>query len=164
MPKEEKYNLQRLLEVRERTRETAIKFLAQCRQQLALQETELAARKDAVEKCRRTQRRAESEMLEKSRNGMKNSEILLHRRYLNDLREQEVELLAAVEEQKINVERAEQEVENALLALAEATKEVQVIEKHREKWQAEKRLESARREQKNNDEIGAILHERQKYE
>lgn len=164
MPKEEKYNLQRLLEVRERTRESAVQFLAQCRQYLALQETELAARKNAVEMCRQTQRRAEAEMMEKSLNGIKNSEILLHRRFLNDLREQEIELLTAVEEQKINVELAAQEVENALLALAEATKEMQVIEKHREKWQAEKRLELTRREQKINDEIGAILHERQKYE
>lgn len=164
MPKQEKYNLQRLLEVRTRARETAVKYLAECRQQLYLQETELETRKTAVEDCRRTQQRAQTEMLNKARNGMKNREILIHRQHLMDLRETETKLLAAVEQQKAVVERAEQEVENALLALHEATREMQVIEKHRENWQREKKVEVVRREQKTNDEIGAILHERRKYE
>lgn len=164
MPKQEKYNLQRLLEVRERARETFVKLLAQSRYELTLAERELAARKNAVEDCRQAQQRAQSEMLEKAQDGIKTSQIVVHRQHLMDLREKEIGLLAAVEQQKTVVARAEQEVENALLALNEATKEMQVIEKHRENWRREKKIGFARREQKTNDEIGAILHERRKYE
>jgi flagellar export protein FliJ len=58
------------------------------------------------------------------------------------------------------VSRCETEVERARAALVEAAREVRVIEKHREGWQERQRREAARREQKLNDEIGAILHER----
>ena len=164
MPKPEKYNLQRLLEVRERARESAVKFLAHCRYEAALAETELAVRKNAVEDCRQAQRRAQSEMLEKTKVGFKTKEMIIHRQHLIDLREKEAELLKTVEQQKSVVARAEEEVEKALLALNEATKEMQVIEKHRENWRRGKRIEFVRKEQKTNDEIGAILHERQKHE
>ena len=164
MPKPEKYNLQRLLEVRARAREAAVELLAERRAQLAAAERELAARRKAVEDCRQAQQRAQSEMLEKSRNGIKNSEILVHRQHLSDLRETEIELLAAVEAQQAVVERAAVEVEKALHHLTEATKELQAIEKHRENWRREQKIELNRKEQKNNDEIGAILHERRKFE
>lgn len=162
MQKQEQYNLQRLLEVRERERESAIENLGQCRLKLAAAEQELAERNRAVDNNRQTQRRAQNEMSEKMRGAVKNSEILYHRGYINDLREQETQLLALVEQQKTVVTRHEAEVETALEAVKEATKEMQVIEKHKENWQREKKIEAARKEQKSNDEIGAILHEQQK--
>lgn len=162
MPKPETYNLQRLLEVRERARESAVKFLAQRRRELAAESEELKRRADAVENCRQAQKKAQTAMLEKAAGGIKTSEMMLHQRHLTDLREREIRLLAAVEQQRTAVARAEQAVEEALLALDEATKEMRVIEKHRENWRREKKIETARREQKTNDEIGAILHERHK--
>lgn len=164
MPKQEKYNLQRLLEVRTRARENAVQILGQCRLKLAAAEEELAARRKAVEACRNTQARAQTAMQEKLKGGVKNSEILFHRQHLIDLRERETELLAAVEAQKALILQIEEEVETALVAVKEATKEMQVIEKHKENWQRVKKIEAGRREQKSNDEIGAILHERLKYE
>jgi len=164
MPKQEKYNLQRLLEMRERERENAVKNLAQRRYELASAEKELAARKKSVKDCRQAQQLAQTAMLEKAQNGVKTKEIVIHRQHLIDLREKETGLLAAVEQQKAVVARAEQELEKALLALGEATKEMKVIEKHRENWRREKKVEFTRQEQKTNDEIGAILHERQKFE
>ena len=164
MPKQEKYNLQRLLEMRERTRESAIEVLGERRAQLAATERELSKREKAVADCRQAQQTAQSEMLEKSKDGIKNSEIILHRQHLIDLRETETELIAAVEQQKTVVARAAAEVEKALESLTEASRELQTIEKHRENWRQAKRIESTRKEQKTNDEIGAILHERSKFE
>lgn len=164
MPKQEKYNLQRLLEMRERTRESAIEVLAERRAQLAATERELSKREKAVAGCRQAQQTAQSEMLEKSVNGIKNSEIIIYRQHLIDLRETETELIAAVEQQTTVVARSETEVEKALESLTEASRELQTIEKHRENWRQAKRVESARKEQKTNDEIGAILHERGKFE
>lgn len=164
MPAPEKYNLQRLLEMRERARDEAALYLAGCRDELQLAENELDRRKQAVEDCRRAQTEAQGAMIEKSSGGIRSSEIVRHRGHLTDLREKEAELRAAVEEQKGTVARAEQKVEKALTALGEASKEAKVIEKHRENWLAAKKNEAARREQKTGDEIGAILHERRKFE
>lgn len=164
MAAREKYNLQRLLEIRERTRDDAALYLAECRKQLALAEDELKSRQEMVENCRLAQAETQRAMLEKSQQGIKSSEIVRYRQHLIDLREKEVELLAAVEAQKLVVERAEQTVDKALQALSETSKEVKVIEKHRENWQTAKKLKGERREQKTNDEISAILHERQKFE
>jgi flagellar export protein FliJ len=164
MANQEKYNLQRLLEMRERAREKASLFLAECRRQLSIAENELNNRKKSVEDCRQAQRKTQAQMIEKSSPGIKSSEIVRFRQHLADLRENEIKLIATVEEQKRTVERAGQTVEKALTALNEAAKETKVIEKHREKWQAEQKTANERREQKSNDEIGAILHERQRFE
>lgn len=164
MPKQAKYNLQRLLEMRARTRESAIEVLAERRARLAATERELAAREKAVSDCRSAQQTAQSEMLEKSKNGIKNSEIIIHRQHLIDSREREIELIAAVEQQKAVVLCAEKEVEKVLESLTESSRELQTIEKHRENWRRTERIEMTRQEQKTNDEIGAILHERGKFE
>lgn len=162
MPQQEKYNLQRLLEMRERAREEAGIYLAECRRILAEAEAELARRELAVEDCRYAQRKIQNQLAEQTPGGMKTSEILRFRQHLIDLREHESKLLETVEEQKKTVNRHAQTVDKALNALQEAAKETKVIEKHRENWTNDKRIESNRREQKTNDEIGAILHERHK--
>lgn len=150
--------------MRERARDEAAVYLAECRKILAAAEEELAKREKAVEDCRRTQRKIQNQLAEKTNGGMKTSEILRFRQHLIDLREHEEQLLKTVEEQKRTVQRHAQTVEKALNALQEAAKETKVIEKHRENWTSEKRLETNRGEQKTNDEIGSILHERQKLE
>lgn len=164
MSKLEKYNLQRLLEMRERAREEAAIYLAECRRLLTVAEDELAQRRQAVEDCRQAQIDAQNQLIERSKSGMKSSEAVRYRQHFTDLREQETQFIAAVEEQKRAVERAALTVEKALAALQETAKDTKVIEKHREHWTSAKQLESTRREQKTNDEIGAILHERQKFE
>lgn len=164
MTQNKKYNLQRLLEMRERARDDSAYYLNECRQNLANAENELKTRKKAVEICRKRQDLLQKQLHEKSRNGIKSSEILSFSQHLKDLRGEEEKLLNAVEDQKQVVERAEKTVEKAIELLNEAAKEVKVIEKHRENWNNEKRTESARRENKQNDEIGAILHERQKFD
>ena len=164
MQQTEKYNLQRLLEMRERARDDAALYLAECRRQLARAEEELEKRKKAVVDCRREQVEIQNALMGKSVGGIKSNDIIRFRQYLSDLREMETHLIKAVDEQKSVIAREEKKVEKAFSELTEAAKELKVIEKHRENWQTEKRIEAARKEQKTNDETGAILHERQKYE
>ncbi len=164
MPNQEKYRLQRLLEIRERAREQAAIQLAECRRQLALTEIELENRKQAVEDCRKAQIDTQTQMIQKSRGGIKSAEIARFRQHLIDLREHETNLITAVEEQKKVVVRAEQTVEKALNFLSEVSREAKVIDTHRENWRVEKKIETERREQKSNDEIGAILHDRKRFE
>ncbi|MEP6901756.1 MAG: flagellar FliJ family protein [Actinomycetota bacterium] len=164
MPQPEKYNLQRLLEMRERARDEAALYLAECRRLLNLAEIELRSRKKAVENCRQQQQSAQAQMIEKSGGGIKSGEIVRYRQHLAALRGEEMKLRAAVEEQKRVVERAQLTIEKALDELDEKAKEVKVIEKHRENWRLKQKTEAAQRETKSNDEISSILHERQKFE
>jgi flagellar export protein FliJ len=164
MAKTEKYNLQRLLEMRARARDEAALFLAECRRVLARAEDELIDRKKAVEACRRRQIEMQNEFAGKTRGGIRSDAIVRFRQYLTDLRENEKQLLKAVADQQAAVAREEKKTEKALNELNEAAKELKVIEKHRENWQNDNKKEAARREQKSNDESGAILHERRKFE
>ncbi|MET0622313.1 MAG: flagellar FliJ family protein [Pyrinomonadaceae bacterium] len=155
-----KYRLEPVLGAREQAKREAERLLAARMAQLAGAEEELARREREVESCRARQASARAEMLQTMSGGAAAARALAHRTHLADLRAQEEELRAAVEEQRGVVARCEAEVERARAALVEAAREVRVIEKHRENWRERERRDTARREQKINDEIGAILHER----
>jgi flagellar export protein FliJ len=155
-----KYRLQPVLEVRERAKQDAAKLVALRRAQLDAAEQELARREGEVVQCRERQQEAHAKMLEEAQSGTEAHCIVTHRTHLADLRRQETELLAAVEEQRAVVARAERDLEDALARLAEASKDVRVMEKHRENWrEGERRTEQAR-ERKISDEIAALLHQR----
>ncbi|HEX8146538.1 MAG TPA: flagellar export protein FliJ [Pyrinomonadaceae bacterium] len=155
-----KYRLQPVLGAREQAKREAERLLAARMAQLAEAEAELARRVREVEACRGRQEAARAEMLEAMGGGAAAARALSHRTHLADLRTQEETLRAAAEEQRGVVARCETELERARAALVEAAREVRVIEKHKEGWRERERREAARREQKINDEIGAILHER----
>jgi flagellar export protein FliJ len=86
--------------------------------------------------------------------------LVTYRTHLADLRQKEQELLVRVEDQSRACKSAEAEVEKAVSALIEASKDVQVIEKHRENWRQRARRDERLREQKTSDEIGAVIHRR----
>lgn len=153
-----------MLGAREQAKREAERLLAARMAQLAEAEEELARRVGAVAACRERQAAARTEMLEAMSGGAAAAQALAHRTHLADLRAQEDALRAAAEEQRGAVARCEAEVERARTALVEAAREVRVIEKHKENWRERERRESVRREQKLNDEIGAILHERRSTE
>jgi flagellar export protein FliJ len=99
-------------------------------------------------------------MLKECEQGVEAHTLVVHRTHLADLRRTEEELVTKVEDQRRAVVGAEAEVERAVAALIEASKEVQVIEKHRETWQQRTRREELLREQKIGDEIGAVTYRR----
>lgn len=159
-----KYRLEPVLGAREQAKREAERLLAARTRQLSDAEEELARRLGAVEDCRGRQAAARAEMLESMSGGTAAARALAHRTHLADLRAEEETLRAAAEEQRGAVARCEAEVERARAALVEAAREVRVIEKHKENWQERERRDALRREQKLNDEIGAILHERRSSE
>ena len=65
-----------------------------------------------------------------------------------------------VEEKKRAVANAEAEVEKAVAVLIELSRDVRVIEKHRESWRERTRREEQLQEQKIGDEIGAATYRR----
>ncbi|HEX8721604.1 MAG TPA: flagellar FliJ family protein [Pyrinomonadaceae bacterium] len=161
---DKKYRLQPVLGAREQAKREAERLLAARLTQLSEAEEELARREREVEACRERQRAARAEMFETMSAGAAAGRALAHRTHLADLRAQEEGLCAAAEEQRGAVARCEAEAERARAALVEAARGVRVIEKHRENWRERQSRETARREQKINDEIAAILHERRPHE
>lgn len=155
-----KYSLQSVLDMRDKAKQQAAGLVDACRARLMKAEKELAQRLQAVADFQEQQTIAERRMMKQVKGGLKAHQVVSHRTHLADLRRLEQELLVRAEQQQALVERAEKELEKALSAFIESAKELQVIEKHRENWRQQKRRNEERREQKINDEVGAIIHER----
>lgn len=153
-----KWKLQPVLDVRDKAKQQAARTVAARRAQLEEAQAELARRERALAACREQQAAAQSRMMEEIKQGLTAGAAVSHRTHLADLRQLEEELMSEVEKQTATVARAEQELEKALNALIEASKELKVIEKHRENWHATERREEAHRTQKLQDEIGTIIH------
>jgi flagellar export protein FliJ len=156
----QKYRLTPVLEVRGKAKQTAARLVATRREQLAAAEAELLRRQQALAGCRQLQTLAEKRMLAECEQSFEAQTLVTHRTHLADLRRSEEELLSHVREQQRSVALAEMNVEKALIALVEAAKEVQVIEKHRENWREQSRREEQLKEQKTGDEIGAVTYRR----
>ena len=163
MPKN-RYKLQPVLDVRDRAKQEAMRRVAARRALVAEAEGELARRERALGECRARQTEARARMLQELEPGAAARHLVAHRTHLADLRQMEEDLINSVEQQRLAVARAQDELENALAALVEASKEVQAIEKHREEWRRQIQRAEQRREQKLSDEIGSILHGRKRKE
>lgn len=155
-----KYRLQPVVDVREKAKQEAARVVALRREQLANAEEKLRYCERAVEDCCEQQKEVRGRMLEETELGTEAQRLVAYRTHLKDLQNKEAELIIAVEKQHIVVKRAEAELENALAALIESSKELKVIEKHKQQWRERSLRDMERREQKLNDEIGAILYER----
>ena len=159
VPKQ-KYRLQPVLDVRGKAKQAAASLVATRREQLAAAETILLRRRQELADCHQRQTTAQERMLKEFERAVDAHTLVTHRTHLADLRRTEQELAAKVEEQRRAVVGAEAEVEKALTALIEASREVQVIEKHRETWRERTRREEQLRDQKIGDEIGAVIYRR----
>jgi flagellar export protein FliJ len=159
VPKQ-KYRLQPVLDVRDKAKQAAAVLVATRREQLVAAEEKLRQRREELAACRRRQAMAQEQMFKEFERAVEAHTLVTHRTHLADLRRIEEEMLAKVEEQRRAVVNAEAEVEKALTALIEASREVQVIEKHRENWRQRARRDEQLRDQKIGDEIGAITYRR----
>ncbi len=158
--KAKKYRLETVLGLRRRAKDEAAQMVARRFEQLEQAEAELVRRRGALQACYERQNQAQSLMNDEMRRGLQARGVVAHQNYLNDLRQIEKELAAAVEKQIAVVRSAEREVEAARLKLIEAARDVRSIEVHKEGWIAAEREVETRRAQKISDEIGAILHGR----
>ena len=157
-----KYRLQTVMNARERAKQEQARVVGMRREQLAEAERELARREEEVVLCRRRQAEAHEALFDSARQGAEAARLTERRAHIADLRRLEQELIAAALQQRDVVARRERELEAALEALREASKDFQAIERHRERWQEEQRRDLTRREQKMGDEIAAILREQRR--
>lgn len=162
MAAKKSYRLQPVLDMRDRARQEAAQRVASLRLQVAEAEQELARREQEVLDCRARQEAARQQMLSEAAGGTEARHMVAYRAHIADLRSLEAELQERVTQQEAVLARVRGELDNALVALIEASREVQVIEKHKEGWQEQTRRTEQRREQKLSDEIGSIMHEQRR--
>jgi flagellar export protein FliJ len=148
-----KYRLQPILEMRAQARRDAARAMAARQEELAVAEAEMCHRERALDQNDARLSAARLHMVSAIDQGTKVNVLIGRREHIADLQRQEKELADEVEQQRGVVAQAEMELERALSALSEASKQLQAIEKHREAWRQRMRRAADQREQKTLDEI-----------
>ncbi len=160
--KKRNYRLQALIEFRAQAQQEAVRLVTLRRAQLATAEAELQRGMEAVQACRTQQTITQQRMHTATSGGIAARHLVSYRTHLSELRRQETELLAELEQQRLLVSRAETALAQAEVSLLAAARELQTVEKHRAAWHTRKRREDAQHEQKLQDELGAVLYRLQK--
>ena len=161
MPKiKERYRLEALLKIKLRNkREAEIELGRSFR---ALKEEQQRLKELEEEKKQIIQKReaARRDMAFKLASGESQiSDSKKHLAFIQKLAEDEEEKAREIEDQKEEVQRAEERVAQARRDYIDACKEVQVMEKHKELWKQKLKKELEKREDKQMNELGNVLHQ-----
>lgn len=154
-----KYRLQALLVIKDRAKKKAELELA--RAILALKEA-----KEKLEKLKKEKdaiiakwKLARKEMKEKMQAGSCVGEGNLHVNYLRKLKEDEDAKEEEIRLQKEVVEECTEAVAVARRGYIDASKELRIMEKHKELWEKKLKDELTRKEEREMDELGSTIHE-----
>lgn len=161
MPALPPYRLQTLLEVRERKKEAAERYLGTCLAALKKEQDRLADMERELERMiakRETRRR---EYMEQAMKGEISAlDAINTNKYIERLKELEVIQVEAIDGQKGVVEQRQEDVDAARAALIAANQELKALERHKEKWVEEVKKERAAREEDAMDELAQTIHRR----
>src|SRR6266498_2223285 len=90
--------------------------------------------------------------------GLQAHDLVKRRAHLADLKRRQTELAQELEQQREVVALAEAELEQAVSALSQASKDLRAIDKHREAWRQRMQRAAEQRDQKLLDEISTAAH------
>jgi flagellar biosynthesis chaperone FliJ len=151
-----RYRLQTLLDQKVQAKEDAQQALAAAQRQLRTEQEEL-------EVCRREQE-ASADRLQRARlegvslNGESNGEsMLLRRAYIDRLKDECDDASDATRAQELMVSEAEEQVAAARGTLASATRDVEVLEKHRARLERRFNDEAGRKEALDQEEMANVI-------
>ncbi|MBL8196417.1 MAG: flagellar FliJ family protein [Blastocatellia bacterium] len=154
-----KYRLQPILDEKERLREDAIQFLNKKKDELKAEEKKLEQIKEELTAAIERKNQMTQEYNDKMFSGKYTvDEIKIRKIHIEDMISKIEEIKQAVENQRKAVARAEGEVRKAEDALIAASKEVQVMEKHKENWHQALKEEERKKEAKQLEEIAQIMY------
>lgn len=155
----EKYRLQVLLTVKQRMKKRAEIRLAQAIKKLNEEKKKLEQLEEELEEIRKKWKQARLEMKSKLAGGALVGKGNVHVNYLRRLEEDEKTKLEEIEDQKQAIEEATEKVAQARREYIDASRELQVMEKHKELWQKKVRGELSRREAHRLNELGNTIHQ-----
>jgi hypothetical protein len=159
MAKAPKYRLQPVLEEKERLKEEAVRFLMKKKEELAAEQAKLAR----IEEELRQAIERKDRMVEEYNTNMFGGkytvdEIKVRKIHIEDAIFKIEEIKQDVARQEKAVDRAETEVHKAEDALIFASKEVQVMEKHKENWLRALKEEEMKKEARELEEIAQTMY------
>jgi len=154
-----KYRLQPVFDKKEKIKKDTEKALADTRAGLVKQQEILQQKEEAVKQAIKKKDDYSADLTSKMDKGMEMSKITAAKAYLEVLKQNIETAKKRVEEQKAVVREWEKKVEVALQNVTEATKELKVIEKHKENWVASVKKEEEEKEDKENEEVAQNLYE-----
>jgi|SRR3990172_7777731 len=153
------YRLQIVLDKRLKAKEDAEKVLAESQKALEAEKKKEQQCVEAVEQAKQKKEDFKAEMNRKiMEENLEVEKIKMLKNYLKSLDFEIKRAEERLEEQKLQVQKAEQVVEQKRQVLVEATKEHQAIEKHKEKWVQTIKKEIEEAEAKEQEEVGNVLY------
>ena len=154
-----RYRLQPVLDSKEKKKKDAEKALAETRAELERQKNILRDREEDVLKAIKRKDDYSTDLMRKMDGGMESGKITDGKSYLEVLKRSIEIARKKADDQKKVVHQWEQKVEAALLKVMETTKEMKVIEKHKENWTETEKREIEMKEEKEQDEVAQNLYE-----
>jgi len=157
------YRLQTLLEIRERAKEEAQRFLAEAMAALKAEQDRLRDLENELERMIARRETKKREYAEKAMRGeMDARSAVAANVYIERLKEQEQLQADSIEAQKGVVAQKTDEVDAARQDLIRADQELKALEKHKEKWAEEVKKERQAKEEIAADEIAQTIHRRRR--
>ena len=152
------YRLAALLEVRERKKEEAERYLGECLMALKQEKDRLADLEKELERMKADREARKREYSEKMMRGeMSAQEAIGANQFIERLKEKEELKKDEIESQKKVVRQREQDVEGARQDVMKATQELKTLEKHKEKLEDAWKKEQATKEEDMLDELGQTI-------
>lgn len=156
----QKYRLEVLLKTRDRDKKRAEEALAQAISALTKarkREEELVAEKKKIHADWVTRR---TEMRDRMDQGGRVGEGNVFVRFLRKLKELEEAKQEEIDRQREEIKRCEDKVAACRRNYIDAAKALQVMEKHKDLWRKKVAAELSRKEEREFDELGNIIHGR----
>ncbi len=159
MAKKQEYRLQTLVEIRERAKDAAEQYMAQCLQALKVEQERQQEMEDELERMIAKRKERIREYAEKAMRGeMSAQSAITSNVYIERLKEQEENQQEAIEGQKAVVAEKQEELNEARQQVVKATQDLKALEKHKEKWQEEVKKEIQAKEEEDMDEIAQMIY------
>lgn len=156
----QKYRLDVLLKTRDRDKKKAEEALAKAITALTKarkREEELVCEKKKIHAAWVQQR---TEMRDRMDQGGRVGEGNVYVRFLRKLKEDEESKQEEIERQREEIQRCEDKVAACRRGYIDAAKALQVMEKHKDLWRKKVAAELSRKEEREFDELGNIIHGR----
>lgn len=159
MSEQIRYPLEQVLEVKRKRVEDAEKLVQEKRQALEAERQKLIAVEQARDKVLSHHKDKLAQLREALDTGTTSGEVQQMKRYLEVVKERLVEEEKKVAAQQAAVKSAEAALEEARAQLRKCQIEVEKLESHRKEWQLEAKKELAVEQQRQQDELGSIIHQ-----
>ncbi len=153
------YRLQVLLDIRTKAEDAAKDAFAEALKAADKERKQLVTMNQTLERMK-VERKAKVQafLQEMTAKGGGISGFQQMGRFEQRLKEEEAQFMLDIERQKEVVVQADLLVEQRRMEMAEAAKERKAIEKNKETWAKEVKAERQKKEEANQEEIGAVLH------